>query len=103
MPPFLTVSDEEATGSTHDSSARTLCLGVGVLPTPSVPKWDLSQLFTWWRFRYAARLIARWRSGGMIDFKGSQMEVMHGIRKGQLTSTGKALQTPAEQFYALAA
>jgi putative transposase len=31
------------------------------------------------------------------------MEVRHAIRKGQLTSTGNALQTPAEQFYALAA
>ena len=31
------------------------------------------------------------------------MEVMHAIRKGQLTSTGHAPQTPAEQFYALAA
>jgi putative transposase len=31
------------------------------------------------------------------------MEVMHAIRKGQLTSTGNAPQTPAKQFYALAA
>src|SRR4051812_30648697 len=31
------------------------------------------------------------------------MEVMHAIRKGQLTNTGPAPQTPAEQFYALAA
>ena len=31
------------------------------------------------------------------------MEVMHAIRKGQLTNTGTAPQTPAEQFYALAA
>jgi hypothetical protein len=31
------------------------------------------------------------------------IETMHAIRKGQLTSTGNALQTPAEQFYALAA
>ena len=31
------------------------------------------------------------------------MEVMHAIRKGQLMATGKAAQTPAEQFYALAA
>ena len=31
------------------------------------------------------------------------MEVMHAIRKGQLISMGKAPQTPAEQFYALAA
>jgi transposase-like protein len=31
------------------------------------------------------------------------MEGMHAICKGQLTSTGNALQTPAEQFYALAA
>ena len=31
------------------------------------------------------------------------MEVMHAIRKGQLTSMGHASQTPAEQFYALAA
>ena len=31
------------------------------------------------------------------------MEVMHAIRKGQLTSTGNGPQTPAEQFYALAA
>ena len=31
------------------------------------------------------------------------IEVMHAIRKGQLTSTGEVRQTPAEQFYALAA
>jgi putative transposase len=31
------------------------------------------------------------------------MEVMHAMRKGQLPSTGHAPQTPAEQFYALAA
>lgn len=31
------------------------------------------------------------------------MEVMHAIRKGQLLSTGTMPQTPAEQFYALAA
>jgi hypothetical protein len=31
------------------------------------------------------------------------IEVMHAIRKGQLRITGEAPQTPAEQFYALAA
>jgi transposase-like protein len=31
------------------------------------------------------------------------IEVMHVIRKGQLTLTGAVFQTPAEQFYALAA
>lgn len=31
------------------------------------------------------------------------MEGMHAIRKGQLTSIGNGPQTPAEQFYALAA
>jgi len=31
------------------------------------------------------------------------IEVMHAIRKGQLTLTGAVFQTPAEQFYALAA
>ncbi len=31
------------------------------------------------------------------------MEVMHAIRKGQLMATGNTPQTPAEQFYALAA
>ncbi len=31
------------------------------------------------------------------------IEVMHAIRKGQLASTGNTSQTPAEQFYALAA
>jgi putative transposase len=31
------------------------------------------------------------------------MEVMHAIRKGQLVTTENAAQTPAEQFYALAA
>jgi putative transposase len=31
------------------------------------------------------------------------MEVMHAIRKGQLLGTGTLPQTPAEQFYALAA
>jgi putative transposase len=31
------------------------------------------------------------------------IEVMHAIRKGQLATTGMVFQTPAEQFYALAA
>jgi transposase-like protein len=31
------------------------------------------------------------------------IEVMHAIRKGQLGTTGPVFQTPAEQFYALAA
>ena len=31
------------------------------------------------------------------------IEVMHAIRKGQLASSGAVPQTPAEQFYALAA
>jgi transposase-like protein len=31
------------------------------------------------------------------------IEVMHAIRKGQLVSTGEVYQTPAEQFYSLAA
>jgi len=31
------------------------------------------------------------------------MEVMHAIRKGQLATAGTGSQTPAEQFYALAA
>jgi hypothetical protein len=31
------------------------------------------------------------------------IEVMHAIRKGQLLCTGTIPQTPAEQFYALAA
>jgi transposase-like protein len=31
------------------------------------------------------------------------MEVMHAIRKGQLATAGPVSQTPAEQFYALAA
>jgi putative transposase len=31
------------------------------------------------------------------------IEVMHAIRKGQLVTPGHAPQTPAEQFYALAA
>ena len=31
------------------------------------------------------------------------IEVMHAIRKGQLTTTGNASQTPTEQFCALAA
>jgi hypothetical protein len=31
------------------------------------------------------------------------MEVMHAIRKGQLVTTGTVPQSPAEQFYALAA
>jgi transposase-like protein len=33
----------------------------------------------------------------------ASLEVMHAIRKGQLVSTGSTSQTPAEQFYALAA
>jgi len=31
------------------------------------------------------------------------IEVMHAIRKGQVVGTGSTSQTPAEQFYALAA
>ena len=31
------------------------------------------------------------------------IEIMHAIRKGQLVTTGNVCQTPAEQFYALAA
>ena len=31
------------------------------------------------------------------------IEVMHAIRKGQLAITGTTSQTPAEQFYGLAA
>jgi transposase-like protein len=31
------------------------------------------------------------------------IEVMHAIRKGQLATVGTGAQTPAEQFYALAA
>ena len=31
------------------------------------------------------------------------IEVMHAIRKGQLMTTRERAQTPAEQFYALAA
>jgi transposase-like protein len=31
------------------------------------------------------------------------VEVMHAIRKGQLIAPGLSIQTPAEQFYALAA
>ena len=31
------------------------------------------------------------------------IEVMHAIRKGQLVADSAKLQTPAEQFYALAA
>ena len=31
------------------------------------------------------------------------IEVMHGLRKGQLATIGTVSQTPAEQFYALAA
>ena len=31
------------------------------------------------------------------------IEVMHAIRKGQLETPGHMSQTPAEQFYALAA
>jgi transposase-like protein len=33
----------------------------------------------------------------------ARIETMHAIRKGQLATTGNACQTPAEQFYALAA
>jgi putative transposase len=47
----------------------------------------------------------------MIDFKSlwaaqgaiASIEVKHAIRKGQLETTGTVSQTPAEQFYALAA
>jgi len=40
-----------------------------------------------------------WAARGTI----AGMEVMHAIRKGQLMIPGDALQTPVEQFYALAA
>src|SRR4029079_17074102 len=33
----------------------------------------------------------------------AEIEVMHAIRKGQMATTGAMSQTPAEQFYALAA
>ena len=47
----------------------------------------------------------------MLDFKSfweacctiAGMEVMHAIRKGQLMAPGLSEQTPAGQFYALAA
>jgi len=31
------------------------------------------------------------------------IEVMHAIRKGQMITSGRLLQTPAQQFYTLAA
>jgi transposase-like protein len=31
------------------------------------------------------------------------IEIMHAIRKGQLVNTGENYQTPADQFYSLAA
>jgi transposase-like protein len=40
-----------------------------------------------------------WAARGTI----AGIETMHAIRKGQLVPTGNASQTPAEQFYALAA
>jgi putative transposase len=50
-------------------------------------------------------------TGPMLGFKSfwaayctiAGIEVMHAIRKGQLRASRKAPQTPAEQFYALAA
>jgi hypothetical protein len=45
--------------------------------------WDLSQLCTEGLFRYAVLLIVRWRSGGMINFKGSHFEreiILWGMR-----------------------
>jgi hypothetical protein len=39
--------------------------------------------------------------GGGYTIAG--IEVMHAIRKGQLATPENARQTPAEQFYALAA
>jgi transposase-like protein len=53
----------------------------------------------------------QWLTRPMLGFKSlwaarctiAGMEVMPAIRKGQLTGTGTALQTPAEQFYALVA
>jgi putative transposase len=44
---------------------------------------DLSQLFFGGAYRYAFLRIERWRSGGMINFKGSQFEreiIMWGVR-----------------------
>ena len=51
------------------------------------------------------------RTRPMLGFKSfwaarctiAGIEVMHAIRKGQLMTPGHSLQTPAEQFYALAA
>jgi putative transposase len=50
-------------------------------------------------------------TGPLLGFKSfwaacctiAGIEVRHALRKGQLRTTGDALQTPAEQFYALAA
>ena len=50
-------------------------------------------------------------TGPLLGFKSfwaacctiAGIEVMHAIRKGQLRTTGDAVQTPGEQFYALAA
>jgi len=38
-----------------------------------------------------------------VDKNGQTIEVMRAIRKGQLRSAAEVQQTPAEQFYALAA
>lgn len=45
------------------------------------------------------RFKSFWAACGTI----AGIEVMHGIRKGQLATAGDRAQTPAEQFYDLAA
>jgi hypothetical protein len=53
------------------------------LPVIRVVQKVVSQLFPGRVFRYAAPWSVRWRSGGMIDFKGSQFEkdiILWGVR-----------------------
>ena len=50
---------------------------------PHTHNRDLSQVFTSGTFRYPSLLRVRRRSGGMIDFKGSQFEreiILWGVR-----------------------
>ena len=61
-------------------------------------------------FNQDPRAVKR-RTRPMLGFKSfwaarctrAGIEVMHAIRKGQGITSGHLLQTPAEQFYALAA
>lgn len=53
--------------------------------------------------RRVVKPMPGFKSYGSAPCTIAGIEVMHAIRKGQLISIGKPLQTPGEQFYSLAA